>query len=148
MKGYRLRVARECYEGEPVVVDSNEDADDDAVYVIRSYMSIGVDIRFLHQFPSNDLGAGATFLYMCSEFSVTWLLNRATSTNESADEGSIDDATLGYGIAAWHLVNDEADQALEMCRRIVDGPAWPAFGHIAAEAELARAARPDDGSDS
>ena len=73
-----------------------------------------------------------------------------TTTGEllgSADEGSIDDATLGYGIAAWHLVNDDTDQALEICRRIVDGPAWPAFGHIAAEAELARVARPDDGSD-
>ena len=66
----------------------------------------------------------------------------------SADEGSIDDATLDYGIAAWHLVNGEADQAMEIFRRIVDGPAWPAFGHIAAEAELARAARADDGSDS
>ncbi len=66
----------------------------------------------------------------------------------SAEAESIDDATLGYGVGAWHLVNGEADQAMEIFRRIVDGPAWPAFGHIAAEAELARAARLDDGSDS
>ncbi len=66
----------------------------------------------------------------------------------SAEAESIDDATLGYGIAVWHLVNGEADQAMERFRRIVDGPAWPAFGHIAAEAELARRASPDDASDS
>ena len=66
----------------------------------------------------------------------------------SADEGSIEDATLGYGIAAWHLVNGEADQAQKLFEQIVKGPMWPAFGHIAAEAELARAARPDEGSDS
>ncbi|MCH8343739.1 MAG: tetratricopeptide repeat protein [Planctomycetes bacterium] len=72
----------------------------------------------------------------------------ASELGGSAAAESIDDATLGYGIAVWHLVNGEADQAMERFRRIVDGPAWPAFGHIAAEAELARVARPDDGSDS
>ncbi len=66
----------------------------------------------------------------------------------SADAGSIEDATLGYGIAAWHLVNGEADQAQKLFKQIVEGPMWPAFGHTAAEAELARAARSDDGSDS
>ena len=66
----------------------------------------------------------------------------------SAEAGSIDDATLGYGIAAWHLVNGEADQAQKLFEQIVQGPMWPAFGHIAAEAELARVARADNGSDS
>ena len=66
----------------------------------------------------------------------------------SADDGSIEDATLGYGIAAWHLVNGEADQAQKLFEQIVEGPMWPAFGHTAAEAELARAAQPDNGSDS
>ncbi len=56
----------------------------------------------------------------------------------SAEDGSIEDATLAYGIAAWHLVNNENDQAQAMFRQIVEGPMWPAFGHTAAEAELAR----------
>ena len=56
----------------------------------------------------------------------------------SAEAGSIEDATLAYGIAAWHLVNDEADQAQALFEQIVEGPMWPAFGHTAAEAELAR----------
>ena len=66
----------------------------------------------------------------------------------SAEAESIEDATLGYGVGAWHLVNDEADQAQKLFEQIVQGPMWPAFGHTAAEAELARAARPNNGSDS
>ncbi len=54
-----------------------------------------------------------------------------------ADE--IDDATVAYGIAAWHLYNGETAKAFALFRRLVEGPAWPAFGSIAAEAELARA---------
>ena len=52
-----------------------------------------------------------------------------------ADE--IDDATVAYGTAAWHLYNGENTKATALFRRIVAGPAWPAFGFIAAEAELA-----------
>ncbi|MEE8155976.1 MAG: tetratricopeptide repeat protein [Phycisphaerales bacterium] len=56
----------------------------------------------------------------------------------SAEAGSIEDATLGYGIAVWHLVNGETDMAYKLFEQIVEGPMWPAFGHTAAEAELAR----------
>ena len=53
----------------------------------------------------------------------------------------IQDATRAYGVAAWHLAHGRRDQGLSLCERIVEGPAWMAFGHIAAEAELARAGR-------
>lgn len=53
----------------------------------------------------------------------------------------IDDATRGYGVGVWHLVNGRVDSATDTFREVVHGTAWPAFGHIAAEAELAR--RPD-----
>ena len=66
----------------------------------------------------------------------------ATDLLGSAESGSIEDATLAYGIAAWHLVNDEAEKANELFEQIVRGPMWPAFGHTAAEAELARVAPP------
>ena len=51
---------------------------------------------------------------------------------------SIDDATGRYGVGAWHLVNGEQETALEIFQGITSGPSWPAFGYIAAEAELAR----------
>ena len=52
----------------------------------------------------------------------------------------VEAVTLRYGIAAWHMANARRDAALPLLRGIVDGvPAqWPAFGYIAAEAELAR----------
>ncbi len=56
----------------------------------------------------------------------------------SLSAGSIDDATARYGVGAWHLVNGRRDVAIEIFRGIISGPSWPAFGYIAAEAELAR----------
>ncbi len=50
----------------------------------------------------------------------------------------IDDATRGYGVGAWHLVNGRDEQARAIFRQIVEDSASAAFGHIAAEAELAR----------
>lgn len=47
-------------------------------------------------------------------------------------------STVAYGVANWHLYNGEPERAREMFERIVRGPAWAAFGHLAAEAELAR----------
>ena len=58
----------------------------------------------------------------------------------TAESGSIEDATLAYGIAAWRLVNGEADEAHALFEQIIEGPMWPAFGYTAAEAELARIA--------
>ncbi len=48
-------------------------------------------------------------------------------------------ATLGYGVANWHLYNGRSERAMEIFRKIVSRSYWPAFGFIAAEAELVRA---------
>ncbi len=56
-------------------------------------------------------------------------------------EGAEDDlhlATEGYGLANWHLYHGRRDEAIALFRRITDGAYWPAFGFIAAEAELVR----------
>jgi dipeptidyl aminopeptidase/acylaminoacyl peptidase/tetratricopeptide (TPR) repeat protein len=47
-------------------------------------------------------------------------------------------ATYGYGVGNWYLYNGQREKAREVFERIVRGPGWPAFGFIAAEAELAR----------
>ena len=47
-------------------------------------------------------------------------------------------ATYGYGVGNWYLVNGDKPRAVEVFRRVVAGPQWPAFGFIAAEADLAR----------
>jgi tetratricopeptide (TPR) repeat protein len=53
----------------------------------------------------------------------------------------LDAVTTRYGVAVWHMANGRKDQALALLREIVDGhpQQWPAFGYIAAEADLARA---------
>ncbi|MBX3279056.1 MAG: tetratricopeptide repeat protein [Acidobacteria bacterium] len=50
----------------------------------------------------------------------------------------LDIATVGYGLGNWHLYNGNLAKAVEYFRRIVSGKYWPAFGFIAAEAELAK----------
>ena len=54
--------------------------------------------------------------------------------------GGLSDASLGYGLANWHLYNGRAEEAEKLFRRIVAGDQWSSFGYIAAEAELARLA--------
>jgi len=46
--------------------------------------------------------------------------------------------TYGYAVGNWHLVNGRKDEARAVFERVVAGPQWPAFGHVAAEADLAR----------
>lgn len=62
--------------------------------------------------------------------------------HSAADPGPvgqrIDDASRGYGVGAWHLVNGRGDVARVLFEQVVEDTAWAAFGHIAAEAELAR----------
>jgi tetratricopeptide (TPR) repeat protein len=54
-------------------------------------------------------------------------------------EGGLDAVTIGYGLANWHLYNGRRDLAMTQFRQIVEKYAtqWPAFGYIAAEAEVA-----------
>lgn len=47
-------------------------------------------------------------------------------------------ATTAYGVGAWHLYNGRAGKARDLFAEVVRQPHWPAFGFIAAEAELAR----------
>jgi tetratricopeptide (TPR) repeat protein len=58
----------------------------------------------------------------------------------SAKAGGLDGATIGYGVANWHLYNGRADDARKILQDIVEQNAtqWAAFGYIAAEADLAR----------
>lgn len=52
--------------------------------------------------------------------------------------GALNDASIGYGLGNWHLYNGRRVDALAVFRRVLSGGNWPAFGYIAAEAEVAR----------
>ena len=56
---------------------------------------------------------------------------------EELSGDALQNATLGYGIGNWHYINGREDRAFEIWQEIYDSGNWPAFGFIAAEAELA-----------
>ncbi len=49
-----------------------------------------------------------------------------------------DTATHGYGIGNWHYYNGRVGEAKTMFQKVVATAFWPAFGYIAAEADLRR----------
>jgi len=58
-----------------------------------------------------------------------------------ASKSDLDTATIGYGLGCWHLYNNDPAGAENYFRECISGKYWPAFGFIAAEAELARMRR-------
>jgi tetratricopeptide (TPR) repeat protein len=65
----------------------------------------------------------------------------ATEVEKEATSSDLELATLGYGIGAWYLYNGKTEEAREVFEKIVNTSYWPAFGYIAAEAELVRMAK-------
>ncbi|MEZ4414648.1 MAG: tetratricopeptide repeat protein [Gemmatimonadota bacterium] len=54
-------------------------------------------------------------------------------------EATLTATTAAYGVGNWYLYTGEAPRAREIFDRILTGrEQWPAFGYIAAEAEVAR----------
>ena len=56
----------------------------------------------------------------------------------AADTADVAVATLSYGVGNWYLVRGDTTQARRWFERAVASGGWPAFGFIAAEAELRR----------
>ena len=48
-------------------------------------------------------------------------------------------SAVRYGVSAWYLVNGRRREAEALWASILEGPDWPSFGYLAAEAEVARA---------
>jgi tetratricopeptide (TPR) repeat protein len=72
------------------------------------------------------------------------MMYKGETTPESLLTGAgLDGATKGYGVANWHLYNGGRDRARTILTEIVESNAaqWPAFGYVAAEADLARLQR-------
>ncbi len=68
------------------------------------------------------------------------LADPAVVLDAGAADG-VQDATVAYGVSLWHLVNGEHEEAERLWRAVVADTPWNAFGHLGAEAELARLER-------
>ncbi len=56
-----------------------------------------------------------------------------------SETDQLDIVTQGYGVGNWYLYNGDQKKAMEIFKAILKHKnSWPAFGYIAAEAELAR----------
>jgi tetratricopeptide (TPR) repeat protein len=76
-----------------------------------------------------------------SYYSLLYLYRGRKSVDEVEKEATSSDlelATMGYGIGAWYLYNGKTEKAKDVFNKIVNTNYWPAFGYIAAEAELVR----------
>ncbi|MCB1025332.1 MAG: tetratricopeptide repeat protein [Acidobacteria bacterium] len=54
------------------------------------------------------------------------------------NEDSLSDASIGYGLGNWFLINGEKEKAKKIFEEITTGDQWSSFGYIAAEVELNR----------
>ncbi len=75
-----------------------------------------------------------------------YALLRAFAADELAravvGNGANDRATTGNGVATWLFLSGATEPARAAWSAVVADTPWPAFGHIAAEVELARTAGP------
>ena len=58
----------------------------------------------------------------------------------SASSGALDDVSTAYGVGNWYLYRGDTTRARAIFEQIVAAGNWPAFGAVAAEAELSRGA--------
>jgi tetratricopeptide (TPR) repeat protein len=79
------------------------------------------------------------------EYHQLLLMYKGESTPEALLATAGDDSggsAARYGVSAWYLVNGRRAEAESLWASILEGPDWPAFGYLAAEAEVAdRASR-------
>ncbi len=70
------------------------------------------------------------------------MLYKGTETEAHllSSQSGLDAVTIGYGVGNWHYYNGRREQARKIFASIVESNVsqWPAFGYLAAEAELAR----------
>ncbi len=55
-----------------------------------------------------------------------------------SDTNNLGNASIGYGLGNWFLMNGKKEKAFEAFRKITNGNQWSSFGYIAAEAEQKR----------
>lgn len=75
------------------------------------------------------------------EYHQLLLMYKGESTPEAVLAAASEDAggsAARYGVATWHLVNGRRAEAESLWTSILEGPDWPSFGYLAAEAEFAR----------
>lgn len=111
-------------------------------YLALQHLGMEADASAL----ANDTPAGLDLIENTSYYRLLQLFADRLTPETLRDAGTdadvpLTDATLGYGLGVWYALHQREDDAIAAWTRVVDGPRWAAFGHMAAEAELARRRR-------
>jgi tetratricopeptide (TPR) repeat protein len=69
------------------------------------------------------------------------LYKTGTTPAEETGNDATGRATLGYGVSCWHAFEGRSAEGASIRRTMLADGFWPAFGHIAAEADSARLVR-------
>jgi tetratricopeptide (TPR) repeat protein len=88
--------------------------------------------------PDLELIENHGYLRLLMLFKGELSAEQARADGGSGLDAGVLDATQGYGIAIWHLLEGRGAEARKILERILEMPRWDAFGYLAAEAELAR----------
>ena len=90
-----------------------------------------------------DITAGMDIIESTSYLDVLLLHKGERSAEElmgpMGDGATLASTTTAYGVAVWHLVDGRRDTAFGMFEQVLENRSqWPAFGYVAAEADVAR----------
>lgn len=109
------------------------------LYVTLRHLGDDVEAQFVLQPIQEQMN-----ILENSAYHALLLLYQGQRTPEALLAGEQDDvthATLAYGVAQWYRHHGQEAKARALLEEIVQGKQWAPFGYLAAEAELARAAR-------
>ena len=87
-----------------------------------------------------DIIENGSYYRLVRMYKGTLPLSALDSTSAGGVHNS-SDASLAYGLANWYLYNGDTTRAIRGFEKLVAAGQWAAFGHIAAEADLARLRR-------
>jgi tetratricopeptide (TPR) repeat protein len=87
--------------------------------------------------PDLDVIENASYYALCRMYKGERTPDEVLGAAGSGSAG----AAVVYGVAAWRAINGQSAEARRLWQQLVEGPDWAPFGVIAAEADLARAAR-------
>lgn len=66
------------------------------------------------------------------------LINPAEVLNLTTEyDPEITLATVGYGLGNYYLLQGQKEEAINVYKKVLESPQWPAFGYIAAEVDIA-----------
>ncbi len=106
------------------------------LYMILLRLGREKDARDILNDISPNMPVIENFAYhqLCLFYKGDWSLEKLVAENGGGPQG----AGMAYGIANWHRYNGDRQTARKLLQEIIaKSDDWPAFGYIAAEADLA-----------